>query len=212
MPKLDARVVAGVVNAGGGPPAGTTVAQWVALADHESSYRSDVENGQYIGLWQIGYKLHAGKYGLPADQQQARQALKSPAINYPAAKQLFEANRSRLRNIKSGNWLPTWEGSAAPNSSHLAAAALPDQPSVSEAFPDGEWTDPLEEAIDTVTDVGGAISRGVDVVVDGAKWLTDVHNVMRVLYVVGGIVLGVVALSIVAKPVVNDAVKTVKPI
>lgn len=56
-----------------------------------------------------------------------------------------------------------------------------------------------------------AIGQGVQVIVDAGKWLTDVHNIARVLYVVGGVALGLVAISIVAKPAVTDVVNTVKP-
>src|SRR5688500_8803322 len=104
--RLTAAQVAFYVKAAG-PPAGTTVAEWVAKADEESDYYADADNGIAAGLWQINYRVH---------KQLPNADLFKPGTNFQAAKRTHNA---------AGGWSP-WNASGGKprvKEEHNAAAS-----------------------------------------------------------------------------------------
>jgi hypothetical protein len=184
-----------------GPPGGTTAAEWVAKSRQESSHNTEATNGSHIGLYQINYKLHAGKGGLSSNQAEARTQLFDPFRNFAAAKAVY---------AEAGGWGP-WNASGGrptPNDRDTAGAneatggnnvGLDDIPGLLDAV----VSDPLEwlEAI------AAPIKDFVEVVIAGGKWIVNPDNWIRIGLVIAGI--GVVAIggTALAKPVIEPAVK-----
>lgn len=201
----------------GQDPNKVALAVAVSLAENRSgdtNARNVNDDGSVdVGLWQIN-SIHRKDHPTWTERW-----LRDPANNATA-----------MAAVSNGgtNWTPwvQYKNGKYKDYADRAAKAAADAKGGSGVDPEGlaaAIKDPVGTAEDIlsggkdlllgpVDEVAAAIEKGVGVIVDGAKWITDVHNIVRVLYVVGGIALGVVALSIVAKPVVNDAVKTIKPI
>lgn len=198
MAKLTAQEVAGVVRAIGAP-SGTTVAEWIEKAYQESKFDSEIEDFLHSGHWglfQIS-EQHIGKAGTTSVAD-----LKVPVKNFQVAKVLYGESGWRPWAASGGKPNPRAEFVAAANDPSLGAIPL-------------EGHEPigvLDDLENVAGDTAAAIRTGVQVLTDAGKWLTDTHNIARILYVTGGIVLGIVAISIVAKPVVSDVAKTVSPI
>lgn len=199
----------------------------VATAMHESSSNPGAEgptdrNGNVpTGLWQIKHKLHAGKGGGPTDPQAYRQWLKTP-LNNAKAMAVISSNGTNLSPWESFNtgrykqYLD--EANAAVESitgEDITGADATPSGGVVDAFLDipGDVVDfvlgPVDEGI---AEVGRGIGALLGYVASGYRWITNRDNIVRVVYVAGGLALGITALSIVAKPVVADVAKTVKPI
>jgi hypothetical protein len=197
----------------------------VATAMHESSSNPTAEgptdrNGNVpTGLWQIKHKLHAGKGGGPTDPQAYRQWLKTP-LNNAKAMAVISSN---------GTNLSPWESYTSGRYQQYLAEANAAVESITgeditgaDATPSGGVADAF---LDIPGDVAGWIGEatGLDAVGRGlaalggylasaTRWITNRDNIVRVVYVGGGLALGITALSIVAKPVVADVAMTVKPI
>lgn len=66
----------------------------------ESSFNPEAENFCCVGLMQVNAMVHKGKFGMPADEQEARRWLKDPINNVKAAYALWLS--------VGGSWEP-WE-------------------------------------------------------------------------------------------------------
>lgn len=204
MTVLTDRQVAGIVNSGGGPPSGTTTAQWVALARRESHFDTDVQDflaSDHWGLWQIGATTHFSKYGSQyGTVANFRGVLKSPLVNWNVASRLYTDQK----------WAPwRFSGPVPPPTSQKDkdAAANPDTSiggqgggDLGGAIPEGIGPT-LGNPLDKITDILGTV---LDPIKAAAEWLGDPHNWTRIVQVVGGVALGIVAVSLVIKPVVED--------
>lgn len=202
---LTAAQVAGIVAAvEGGPPPGTSVAEWVATARNESSFRTAVRNGSYVGLWQIGdfhgplVKRHTG-YSLPTDRAGFGRWLESPLHNWTAAKAVYAAQGWRA-----------WEASHRPSPADTAAARSPDHSVATSggAVAQGGEVGPergveAENVLDIfgfATDVPGQLAKIAGVLIDAGQWIADRNNWSRVALVVGGGTVAVAALTTLARP------------
>jgi hypothetical protein len=56
-----------------------------AVMGGESSYNPDAANACCVGLMQVNASVHKGKFGMPSDEQEARQWLRDPRNNLRAA-------------------------------------------------------------------------------------------------------------------------------
>lgn len=199
----------------------------VAVAMHESSSNPAAagpvdRNGNVpTGLWQIKHKLHAGKGGGPSNPEQYRQWLKTPTNN---------AKAMAVISSNGSNWSP-WESYNKGryvqylDEANAAVEAITGE-KVEGADPYGDPGAGVASALlDAPGDIAGwigevtgldaigrALGVGATALSSATRWVTDRDNIVRMAYVAGGLALAVTALSIVAKPVVADAVKTVKPI
>lgn len=198
MAKLTAQEVAGIVKAIGAP-GGTTVAQWIEKAWQESKFDPAVEDFLHSGHWglfQIS-EQHIGKAGTTSVAD-----LKNPTKNFQVAKALY---------MESG-WAP-WRASGGKPTPRAEFELAANNPTLGGLDLEGhEPIGVLDDLENFAGDTADAIAQAVQVVTDAGRWLTDVHNITRILYVVGGVALGLVALSIIARPVVKDVAKTVSPI
>lgn len=200
----------------------------VAVAMSESSSNAAAEGPMDrtgnvpTGLWQIKHKIHAGKGGGPTDPTAYRQWLKTPTNNAKA-----------MAVVSSGGtvWSPWADFTNGRYTNHLAAAnraveaitgekvegadPTPGGAGVADALLDvpGDVVDfvlgPVDEGI---AEVGRGVAAVAGYLASATRWITNRHNIGRALLVVGGMALGIAALTIVAKPVVTDVAKTVKPI
>lgn len=199
----------------------------VATAMHESSSDPNAEgpmdrNGNVpTGLWQIKHKLHAGKGGGPSDPTAYKQWLKTP-LNNAKAMAVVSSNGTNLapwESFTSGRYQQYLDEANA------AVEAITGE----DIEPVGPYGDPgagvAEVFLDAPAAIAGwigkatgldAIGRGIAAlggyVASAYRWITNRDNIVRVAYVAGGLALAITALSIVARPVVADVAKTVKPI
>jgi len=195
MVALTANQVASVVRQVG-PPLGSTVAEWVAKARQENAgFDTEIENGVHVGLWQIDYELHAGKAGTSKDPQTARGQLKNPWYNMNVAKELFNESGWRPWNASGGKPSPTAEDRAAADNPDSLITGQPDI---------------LDKAAAPFADVVDALSAIVEVIGDGAGWVSDRKNWGRIVFVGIGAVVIVTALGVIAKPVVSDTMADLK--
>lgn len=196
-------------------PEKVALAVAVALAESrgDTTARNRNSDGSIdVGLWQIN-SIHRQDHPTWTENW-----LRDPANNATAMAAVSGggADWTPWVAYKNGNYR-TYANRAARAASSAAGGSGVDPEGIAAAISDPAGT--IGNIIDAgadvvlgpVDEVAGAITKGVEVIIDAGKWLTDVHNIVRVLYVVGGVALGLVALSIVAKPVVNDVTKTVKP-
>lgn len=173
----------------------------VATALAESSGRTDANNGLgNIGLWQMGAKGTTNDSGTGYTQAQ----LMDPATNAMAMVKL----------AKSVNWdwgkkWSTWDNGMAQTQLKKIQS---DASYYGETLPRN-----LVGEVDTSPATGGGISipgvSGVDAIatqVDkAAKWVTNPTSWLHVAYGVGGMVLVLVGLYVIAKPAINGAAGTV---
>jgi hypothetical protein len=207
MGKLTPEQVAGVVT-GIGPPAGTTVAQWVAKSRQESGHNPEIQDflsSGHWGLWQI-WEDHFGSPGMPGASSKSAfvVALKIPQLNFQAAKALYQRD----------GWAP-WRasgGKPTPNPTDERAAANPDK-SINASGGGGVLPDNPLDALNPVDEIQAALqpfTAIIDPIVSAAEWLGNPANWMRIVQVGGGVVIGIVALGIALKPVTEEVAKTVK--
>jgi hypothetical protein len=203
MTTLTAAQVAGIVNSGGGPPSGSTTAEWVAKARQESSFiveKEDFLHSGHWGLWQIS-ENHFEKYG-------SQYGTKENFVNVLKNSPLVQWNVARRLFADSG-WAP-WRasgGKPTPTATDIAAAGNPDTSvagsgagDVGEAVPQG-LSNVLGNPIDKIADILQTVLQPITA---AAEWIGDPHNWVRVVQVIGGIALGIVATSIVLRPVIDS--------
>lgn len=187
-----------------GPPAGTTVEQWIAKADEETDFRPKCVNEiKAVGLWQVRH-IHAGSIpGAPSDRNAFIEWLKVPSNNFQAAKYLYE---------QAGSWQPWNASGGAPDVSRehqLAAnASLAYGPGGVNNLGDAPTPGDIVSA---VANLGRVIENFVGIVVAAAKWIGDPANWLRIVQVGGGITLALLATTLVAKPLVEETKRTVSP-
>ncbi len=211
MPKITPNQVAGVVAVMGAPE-GTSVAEWVAKSRQESQHRTDVQDflsSDHWGLWQIS----AGHFDEPGmfdnnGKDSFRESIKSPGPNFYAAKTLYKNSGWR-------SWLATG-GRPATNAEDRAAAANPDmayghQTGDIHKAGIGDLIDEIPGLPDPVAALTDVLIKFLDPILAAAKWVGNAANWVRIVQVGAGVGLAIVAVSIVAKPVVEDVKKSVSP-
>lgn len=214
--RYTARQVAGVIQVAGGPPGGTTVAEWVALAEHESGYDPEIVNPYgAVGMWQVVARKHMARIarvtGKPVKNVSDAVALmQHPIANYLVSKDIY-AERG---------WQP-WAASHAPSQSHLAAAASPETPGhdagLGDLGPLAKDPSALLDAagdiagnLNPVNDVATAIRAAVDALGQVTEWVTDPNTWKRVALVIAGLGLVWVGVGTVLQPAVEPTLRTAK--
>lgn len=197
MGKLSATQVASYAKQAGFPQAEIPMA--VAVAFLESGFdpnaRALTSREDSRGLWQINVFAHP---------QYASQNLYDPATNARAAHEVWTsasgwrpwstADRARL--------IQGQYGGAAASASNTSALSIPGAiGNATDALSNLNPLGPLER-------VAQALGRMVDAMARAGTFLVNPQNWLRIGYVILGGVLMVGALYIVARPVVEPAVKT----
>jgi hypothetical protein len=203
MTTLTAAQVAGIVASGGGPPSGSTAAEWVAKARQESQFRTDIEDflgSGHWGLWQIS-ENHFEKYGSQyGTKENFVNVLKnSPLVQWNVARRLFADE----------GWAP-WRASGGkpiPTAADTQAVANPDTSIAGqgagdpgEAVPQGigpTLSNPIEG-------IANVLQTVLQPITAAAEWLGDPQNWVRIVQVIGGVALGLVAASIVLRPAIDS--------
>jgi len=208
------------------PPTGSTTAEWVAKSRTESSHRPDCEHtpGDAVGLFGIR-STHWRTSGIATSEATYREMLKSPGVNVREAFRLFRDDRNRGGN----GWRP-WAASGGrptPNAEDRAASAAVQEGGGDPHGGGTEYIPPDDEGIDltpgvdvdlpspgdVVDSVAGAIgglvnilSSIVDTVGAVAGWVSDRHNWLRVVLVVGGGAAGIAALLLAVRPQIERSI------
>jgi hypothetical protein len=165
------------------------------------------------GVMQIGPKGTINDAGVGLTQAQ----LEDPATNFAAAHTIW----SRAGGTFAKDWT-TWGGPVQ----QLEAATLSGTtPAASGATAtEASWEGDLGSALGGILgagvgapqigsslggDIGGLTSVATDVG-NAAVWISTPSNWLHVLYVVGGVIVAVIGLNILAKPITQPAVAAVK--
>jgi len=204
LTNLTDRQVAGIVNSGGGPPSGTTTADWVAKARQENATftveKEDFLGSGHWGLWQVS-ENHFEKYG-------SQYGTKENFVGVLKNSALVQWNVTRRLYADSG-WAP-WRasgGKPTPTAADRAAAANPDTSYSSSGAGDPGVANPIgvSELLggNPLGDIAAAIKTVLGTITSLAEWLGDPHNWVRIVQVVGGVALGLVAANIVLQPMIE---------
>lgn len=189
-------------------------ASWVAMA--ESSGDSSIINSiGATGLMQINQPVH-----VQAHPTWTKKWLQNPTNNLRAAKRLFDDAGQKW----DGPWLDSRDKGGLPTGNggwgqHVkgsggGASQVDDDPcDALKGTPaydyctrdDGDTGTPLDEATDAAEQLG----RIAQAIAKGANWIADPANWVRVVYVVGGGVLTVAAVNVIARPAIAPAVQAV---
>lgn len=189
-------------------------ASWVAMA--ESSGDSSVINGiGATGLMQINQPVH-----VKAHPSWTKTWLQNPMNNLRAAKRLFDDAGQKW----DGPWLDSRDKGGLPTGNggwgqHVKGAGgggatqIDDPCDSLKGTPaydyctrdDGDTGTPLDE----MTDAAEQLGRIAQAIAKGANWIADPANWVRVVYVVGGGVLTVAAVNVIARPAIAPAVQAV---
>lgn len=221
------QVAAVVKSVHGGPPSGTSVAEWVAKADQEARH---VDGGKLepetvnaigaVGLWQVRdfhaalVQRFAAGIRVPQERDQFRNWLKSPFNNWLATKAVYDAQGW-------GAWAASG-GRPTPAARHKAAAADPDASGATSGAgilgPDGTVIDEPGVEQTSLGDVaraaggyaleaGAQLARLADILTDAAGWLSRRENWTRVALVVGGGGVALIAAAGLTRPAWEPAAK-----
>jgi hypothetical protein len=165
-----------------GPPSGTSVAQWVAKAGQESSFRRDVVNSiGCVGYWQI-CPTNFGWLGVTSAQLKA-----SGRTQFAATKRIYARQGWAAWNATGG------KPSVSDIAEHAGRSTSLTSPQDLLAGAEG-----LAGMIPEVWNPLGAFQAVLDVVNRIGTWVSDPHNWTRVSYVAGGTLLVIVAGAAVA--------------
>lgn len=188
-------------------------ASYVAMA--ESSGDAGIVNSiGATGLMQINQPVH-----VKAHPTWTVRWLQNPINNLRAAKILFD---------EAGRWDGPWldsrdKGGGGGWGQHVkggGATQVDDNPC--DLLPEGPARDWCERddgsdggapdtgtPLDDVADTAEQISRIAQAIAKGANWIADPGNWVRVVYVVGGGVLTVAAVNVIARPAIAPTVQAV---
>lgn len=198
-----------------------TEASWVAMA--ESSGDAGIINSiGATGLMQVNQPVH-----VKAHPTWTKRWLQNPVNNLRAAKVLFdEAGRwdgpwldSRDKGglpTGNGGWGQHVKGSGATPASDPCAGLTGDMKTRCEESQGGTQDIPIDPN-DPGSGMGieglvNQVGRVAQVIAKAANWSADPANWVRVVYVVGGGVLTVAAVNVIARPVVAPAVQAVRQV
>lgn len=199
-------------------------ASWVAMA--ESSGDAGIVNSiGAVGLMQILQPTHVKDHPTWTVRW-----LQNPVNNLRAAKVLFDAAGQKWDGpwldsrdkgglpTGNGGWGQHVKGSGVTSVSDPCAGLTGDMKKRCEESKGGTQDIPIDPSDPGAgTDLGalvGQVGRLAQVTVKAANWMADPANWVRVVYVVGGGILAVAAVNVVARPVVapvGQAVRQVVP-
>jgi hypothetical protein len=181
---LTAPQIAAVIAAGPSPPSGTTAAEWVALAQRESSGRTDVRSpsGRHVGLWQIG-KFH---YPLVIDSGATNEEVFARWLETPN-------NNWRAATIVYGRqgW-GAWEASHAETEEARQAVANPNSEGVEGTFGLGDVADAIPDPLEQIKMLAEVFGKALE-------WITDPNTWRRIALVGAGVGIALVAVNALIK-------------
>lgn len=224
MPRATVGQVATAVE--GMPGGASTRVRWVQIVMGESSGNTRARNGTHHGWLQMS-EQHAGVYpdDSPADPAQYARWLWAPLNSLRAGAAIYEdrgfqpwvasaanqllwlpAARAAVQRsiVGQGEPLPSWwaeenASTIAETVGGLSASGLP-----------GGLDDALGSITDPVEQVAAQLGRGVQAIADAGAWLTDRDNWLRIALVGAGGAVVVVSAAVLARPVIESTVDTVK--
>lgn len=169
-------------------PEWQTIMTAVAIA--ESGGCTSCYNGTCCtGLWQV-HATHAGKLGSPSDRAAFIAWLRNPDNNTRMATHIYNTqgpkaweaftNQSYRQYIERARKVT---GVSGPSAIDIATAGIEATTDVGAGF------NPLGSITDALNQLMAVVSKA-------AAWIGDPHNWVRVVEVVGGLALGVVAVGI----------------
>lgn len=191
-------------------------ASWVAMA--ESSGDSSIINSiGATGLMQINQPVHVG-----AHPTWTKKWLQVPLNNLRAAKVLFDDAGQKW----DGPWLDSRDKGGLPTGNggwgqHVnggvqqvdeegdACSLLTGPAKAYCERDDGDTAPDTENPLDSAADAAEQLGRIAQAIAKGANWIADPANWVRVVYVVGGGVLTVAAVNVIARPAIGPAVQAV---
>ncbi len=199
-------------------------ASWVAMA--ESGGDAAIVNSiGATGLMQVLQPVH-----VQAHPTWTTKYLQNPMNNLRAAKVLFDAAGQKW----DGPWLdsrdkgglPTGNGGWGQHVKGGGASQVDDKGDACDLLPEGGMAREYCERddgsdggapdtgtpLDDVKDTAEQIGRIAQASAKGANWIADPANWVRVVYVVGGGVLAVAAVNVIARPVITPAVQAVQQV
>lgn len=197
-------------------------ASWVAMA--ESSGDASVVNSiGAVGLMQINQPVH-----VQAHPSWSVKWLQNPVNNLRAAKVLFDAAGKKW----DGPWLDSRDKGGLPTGNggwgqHVKGSGATTVSDPCEGLT-GDMKTRCEESNGGTTDIpidpndpgaGGdlgslvlQVGRLAQITAKAANWMADPANWVRVTYVVGGGVLAIAAVNVIARPVVAPTVQAVRQV
>lgn len=198
-------------------------ASWVAMA--ESSGDSSIINSiGATGLMQINQPVH-----VKAHPTWTKTWLQNPMNNLRAAKRLFDDAGQKW----DGPWLDSRDKGGLPTGNggwgqHVkgsggGASQVDDEGDACDLLPEGGMarqycerddgsdggTPDMGTPLDDVADAAEQLGRIAQAIAKGANWIANPANWVRVVYVVGGGVLTVAAVNVIARPAIAPAVQAV---
>lgn len=212
MPTLTQDQIVQVARAGGLPGDPEV---WAAIAMAESSGRTDVVNSiGCVGLWQINQPAHVKAHPTwtVAWLQNPVNNARAAAVTYRAQGfGAWEAYTGPDGKGSDGPWRQYYRGSNAsqagwsPDFWNLDPFGLvPGNPHKDYSPGDPFGGDPpYSGSVDTAQGVATGIGAIAEAVQKSAVWLGNAKNWERIGYVVGGGVLVLLGLTIVARPILN---------
>lgn len=179
----------------------------VAVALAESGGCADCYNGTCCtGLFQIN-ENHAGILGSPSDRVGFRSWLKDPDHNTRAARQVYEQQGWGAWEAYTNGSYRTFLSRAEKVRDSTGRAGPGGDLSPGEIVSDLSKLNPVDAFKALVQPLLGV----AEAVLAAARWLSDRDNWGRILMVGAGAALLVVGAGILARPVVEDVTKVVKP-
>lgn len=211
MPTLSQAQIAQVARAGGLPG---DPGVWAAIAMAESSGRTDVVNSiGCVGLWQINQRAHVGSHPTWTVAW-----LQNPVNNARAAATIYASQGFSAWEAYTG---PDGKGSDGPWKNYYRAGGgvvqagfspwdldpfglVPGNPNKDYAPDNPFGGDPPYSGIpDAAAGAGDALGTIAEGVQKGAVWISNPKHWVSIGYVVGGGVLVLMGLAIIAKPLLN---------
>lgn len=200
-------------------------ASWVAMAE-SSGDASIVNSIGATGLMQVNQPVH-----VKANPGWSVKWLQNPMNNLRAAKKLFDQAGQKW----DGPWLDSRDKGGLPTGNggwgqHVrgggGASQVDDEGDACDLLPEGGMAREYCERddgsdggapdtgtpLDDVKDTAEQLGRIAQAIAKGANWIADPANWVRVVYVVGGGVLTVAAVNVIARPAIAPAVQAVKQV
>jgi hypothetical protein len=195
------------------PPRGTSGPQWIALARGEAGPAGS-----------SNYDINAPLFNTTArnprpcssDGHHANGVFQfcENTLSKEKANELFSAIYEAFALYERRGWQP-WAASHSPSTSDRRAWDAATGSSNVDITDPGEVLDAagalVSDPMELIAAALKPIKDMVKMVADAASWIGDPQNWVRIVQVGGGVVLALVAASIVAKPVIEDAKRTVSP-
>lgn len=173
-----------------------------AVMGGESSYNTNAENFCCVGLMQVNAQVWKGKFGLPADEAEARKVLKAnPRLNLRVAYKIWQN--------AGGSWQP-WE--AFTNGSYKKFIGQDPLITVDKNSVQGAVGDAVSGAVDAVAAPFNAAADVVNALFSPSAWARVGKGALGGAFIIlgTGALVFIVANKAASTPVGKTAVKAIK--